>query len=97
MRLQVVFIQYGLDVVLGQDLHHLGLFGRLRGGHRLETILFRQLVVRGPRDFGHQHVHPAVPEIEGLGMALGAEADDGHLFPLQDAQIRIRIVVHSHE
>ncbi len=94
--LQIVFIERGLDVVLGQDLHHLGLFGRLGGGHRLEAVFHRQLKVGGSRHLGHHHVHAAIPEIQRLGVALGAEADDGHLLPLENPQIRIRIVVHFH-
>ena len=70
-------------MVLGQDLHHLGLLGRLGGGHRLEAVLHRQVVIRGPRDFGHQHVHAGIPQIEGLGVALGAEPDDGHFLALE--------------
>ena len=80
--LQVVFVEAGLDVVLGQDLDHLGLFGRLGGGHRLEAVLHRQLKVGGSGHFGHQHVHAAVPEVQGLGVPLGAEPDDGHLLAL---------------
>ncbi len=82
--LQVVFIERGLDVVLGQDLDHLGRGRGLGGRHRLEAVFHRQLIVGGARHFGHHHVHAAVPQIEGLGVALGAEADDGHLLALEN-------------
>ena len=82
VRLQVVFIEHGLHVVLGQDLHHLGLGRGLGGRHRLEAVLHRQVVVGRAGHFGDQHVHAAVPEVQRLGVPLGAEADDGHLLAL---------------
>ena len=80
---QVVFVEAGLDVILGQDLDHLGLFGRLGGGDRLKAVLYRQLIVRGSRDLGHQHVQAGIPEVQGLGVALGAKPDNSHFLALE--------------
>ena len=38
------------------------------------------------------HLHPAVPEIEGMGMALGAIADDGHRLCVQDREVSVVVV-----
>ncbi len=79
---QFIFIEFGLHVILGEDLHHLGLFGRVRGRHRLELVLQGRLVVGRPRHFSDNDVHAGIPEIQSLGVTLGAEADDGHFFAL---------------
>ena len=97
LGLQVVFVERGLDMVLGKDLDHLGLGRGVGCGQRLEAVLQRQLVVGSPGHFGNHHLHPAVPEVEGLGVALGTEADDGDLFPLENLQIRVCIIVHFHD
>ena len=82
MLFQVAFIDLGLDMVLGEDLHHLGLGRGLAGRYRLKAVLHRQLIVGRPRHLGDHHIHPGVPEIQGLGVPLGAEADNGHLLAL---------------
>ncbi len=62
----------------------------------LKPYFTARLKVRGTRHFGHHDVHAGIPQIEGLGVALGAEPDDGHLLALENPQIRILIVIHFH-
>jgi len=40
------------------------------------------------------HVDPGVTQVERVGVALAAVADDGHLHPLDDAQVGVVVVDH---
>jgi hypothetical protein len=42
------------------------------------------------------HVDAGVLEVQGVGVPLGAVADDGDGLPVEQAEIGIVVVVHAH-
>lgn len=53
-------------------------------------------IVRAAGTLSHDDVDAGVAKVLGVGVALAAIADDGHGFVLQQAQIRIRIIINFH-
>ena len=49
---------------------------------------------RGTRGLGHDDVDAAVAQVLRMGVALAAEADDGHGLTLQEAEIGVLFVQH---
>src|ERR687887_205180 len=45
----------------------------------------------------HADVHPAVAQVEGVGVPLTAVANDGDLLPLERRQARVAVVVDVHD
>ena len=90
--LDLVAVQLGLDLVRGQDRHDVG------PGHGLGDRLDGQPGLLGLGDGAgaltqaHHDLHAGVPQVEGMGVALGAVADDRDLLGLDDAQVRVVVV-----
>ncbi|OPZ54834.1 MAG: hypothetical protein BWY91_01426 [bacterium ADurb.BinA028] len=92
--LDLVGVDMALHLVGGEDDDEVGLLGRL--GHRLDRQALRlglgpALAALGEAD---AHVDPGVTQVERVGVALAAVADDGHLHPLDDAQVGVVVVDH---
>ncbi len=97
VRGQVGIIQLGLQLVGGQDHDHIGPGSGLGGGHDLQALAFGLLDggragAQGDRDVGHA----GVAQVQDMGMALRAVADNGNLLGLDQVQIGIAIVIDAH-
>ena len=75
----LLLVDLGLGLV--GDEHHddVGLLRGVVHAHDLEAGLLGLLGGRGALAQAHADVHAGVHEVEGVGVALGAIADDGDL------------------
>ena len=86
-----------LQFVGREHHHHVGPFGGLGDLHDLELLALglrdalRALAQR------HRHVlDPGIAQVERMGMALAAIADDDDLLALDQVQVGVAIVVDTH-
>jgi hypothetical protein len=92
-RLDLLAVELGLAGVGGQDHHDVGAGGRVlhvAHGQPLGLGLGPRAAVRRQADFD---LHPAVAQVEGVGVALAAVPDDGDALPLQLVEVRVGVVV----
>jgi len=77
--LNVLAVNRGLELV-GQENHDDVRLGHgLRGGEDPKPGPFRLGPALGTGAEAHPHVHPRVLEVQGVGVPLGAKAQNGHL------------------
>ena len=94
--LHELLVDSGLRLVGGEDHDDVGFLGG--GGHvgHLETGLASLVGRRGAFTQADAHVAAGVHEVECMGVALGAIADDGDLLALDDAGIAILLVINRY-
>ncbi len=96
VRLDLVLVQLGLEFVGGQDHDHVG------GSHGVLYRLDGQAMGFGLGDSGRaaaqtdDDIDAGVFQVAGVGVALGAVADDGDLLALDDGKVTVFIVVNAH-
>ena len=94
---QMVAIDVALQFVGRQHHHHVGPLGGLGHFHDLELLALGLLDARrGLAQRDRDVLDAAVAQIERVGMALAAIADDGDLLALDQVQVGITIVVNTH-
>ena len=76
-------VQIALDMIRDQDHHHIGGLRGVGGGKNLEPGRFR--LGRALASFvqSNHYVHAAIAQIERVGVALAAVADDRYRLVLQ--------------
>ena len=88
------FLVIDLFLELIRQQHHdpVRLGGSIRDAQNLQAVGLG--FVSGAASFveAHHHVHAAVLEIQGVGMALGAVADDGNCLAAEQREIGIGVV-----
>ena len=91
--LDVLLVDLGLDLV--GDEHHddVGLLRRVIHAHDLEAGLLCRLGGLGALAQAHADVHAGVHEVERMGVALGAVADDGDLLAQDHLGVDVVLVV----
>ena len=95
---QVIGVNVGLQLVRRQHHHDVGPFGRL--GDLLHRQLLRLRLLHSLRILAQRHrdlLDAGVAQIEGVGVALAAVADDGDFLALDQVQVGVAIVVNTHE
>ena len=94
---QMVVIDVGLQFVGREHHHHVGPFGGLGDFHDLELLAFRLLDALRALAQRHRDVLDAgIAQIERMGVALAAVADDGDLLALDQVQVGVAVVVNTH-
>ncbi len=78
----VLFVDFGLDLVGQGDGDEVGLFDGVGDGHRVEAVLGGELAVGRVFAVGDDDGEARVAEVLGVGVALGAVAEDGDGFVL---------------
>ena len=97
VRLDLVRVHHGLLFVGREDHHHVSPFGGFGRRDDLEAFLFGLGLRSGVRLEAYDEVlHAALTQIERVGVALAAIADDGHFLGLDDAQIGVGFVIDFH-
>ena len=89
----LVGIEFGRGLIGDQDHDHVGPLGGFGDGGDFKAGLLRLgdgLGVGGEADFD---LDAGVLEVEGVCVPLGAVADDGYLFRLDEGEVGIVIVV----
>ncbi len=90
----VPVVDLGLHLVVDEDHHDIRpLSGGGDGFHRQPGGLGGGPAL-GALPQAHAHIAAGVLQVQGVGVALGAVADDGDLFALQPAQVAVLLVVH---
>ena len=84
----------GLLHVGDADEHDVRAADGLGGLIDLEALLLRGGGGLGALVEAHDHVEPAVAQVHGVGVALGAEAEDGEGLVLQEAEVGVLVGVH---
>ena len=95
--LQVVVVEVGLTFVRGQDHDEIRPLGRVGGGHDLEAVAFRRLGAgRAGAERHGDFLDARIPQVQRMGVALAAVADDGHLLGFHQVHVGIAIVIDTH-
>jgi len=86
-------VEFGGGLIGDEDHDHVGPFCGLGDGGHFKAGLLRLgdgLGIGSEADF---HLHARILEVEGVCVPLGAVADDGHFFRLDEGEVGIVIVV----
>ena len=89
----MLLVDLGLGLV--GDEHHddVGLLGGVVHAHDLEAGLLGGLGGLGALAQANADVNAGVQEVQRVGVALGAVADDGDLLALDDARVHVLLVI----
>ena len=90
----VPLIDLGLDLVVDEHHHNVAPLGGLGDRLHLKTGLLGLGPVFGALPQAHAHVAAGVLQVQGMGMALRAVADDGDLLTVQIGNVAVFLVVH---
>ena len=94
---EVVAVDVGLQLVGREHHHHVGPLGGLGDLHHLELLALGLLDALRALAQRHRHVLDAgIAQVERVGMALAAIADDGDLLALDQVQVGVAIVINAH-
>jgi hypothetical protein len=96
LRLDILLIELGLDMVLCENLDEIGFLRCLSGGYRFKAIFKGKLVVFRSCQFGDDDIKAAVPQILGLGMSLASITHDRNLLTLQIFVVCILVIIDLH-
>ena len=94
---EMIAIDVGLQLVGGEHHHDVSPFGGL--GYLQDLELFALGLFDALRALAQRHsdlLDAGVAQIERVGMALAAIADDGDLLALDKVQVGITIVINTH-
>ena len=94
---QMIVVDVALQFVGREHHHHVGPFGGVGHLHDLELLalgLLDALRVLAQRD--RDVLDAGIAQIERVGMALAAIADDGDLLALDQVQVGVAVVVNTH-
>ena len=94
IRRDIGLVHVGLVLVVDQDHDHVGLPGGLRDGQDLEAVLFRDGPALAALAEPDDHVAAGIPEVQRVGVALRAVADDRDGLAAERVQVAILLVVH---
>ena len=83
-----------LTLVVDENHDHVGGLRGLSHGQNGEAVLLRHWPALAAAAQTDHHVAAAVPQVQRVGMALGAVADDGDLFAVQPGDIAVLLVIH---
>ena len=90
----VLLIDLGLHLVVDEHHNDVAPLGGLGHGLDGQTGLLRLGPVLGALAQAHAHVAAGVLQVEGVGVALGAVADDGDLLAVEVGELAVLLVVH---
>ena len=95
---QMLAVQVALAFIGGQHHHHIGPFG---GGGRVHDFNASALGLgNGGRARAQRHgqlFHAAVLQVQRMGVALAAIADNGDFFALDEVNVGILVIVNAHD
>ena len=90
----VLLVDVGLDLVVDEHHHDVAPLGSLGDGHDLQAGGLRLGPALGTGPQAHANVAAGILQVEGMGVALRAVADDGDLLAVQIAELTVLLVVH---
>ena len=90
----ILLVDIGLHLVVDEHHDDVGPLGGLGHGLDGETGLLGVGPVLGALPQADAHVAAGVLQVEGVGMALGAVADDGDLLAVEVAELAVFLIIH---
>ena len=94
---QVIVVNVGLKLVRREHHHHVGPFCGVGDFHHLELLALGLLDALRALAQRHRDILDAgVAQIERMGMALAAVADDDDLLALDQVQVGVAVVINTH-
>ena len=96
VRAKMLAVQVALAFVRRQHHDHIGPFRRIGGAEHLEAGGFGLLGAGAGAQADGDIGLAAVAQVHRMGMALAAEADDGHLLRLDQVHVGVAVVVNAH-
>jgi hypothetical protein len=94
---QVIAVDVALQFVGRKHHDHVGPFGGFRHLEHLERLALRLLDAVGALAQRHRDLLDAgIAQVERMGMALAAVADDGDLLALDQVQVGVAVVIYAH-
>ena len=93
--LDALLIQGSLLLVVNQDHDNVGGFGGVSGGHDGQALGFGLGPALGALIQAHDDVDAAVFQVQGMGVTLGAIADDGDGLAGKLLQITVLLVENT--
>ncbi len=97
VRLDLSFVQLGLELVRGQDHDHVGCCYSGRYIADFQAMSLSLGDGAGTRTQADGYINTGIFQVAGVGVPLRTVTDDGNLLALDDAQITIFIVIDLHE
>ncbi len=95
--MQMVAVDLGLQLVGREHHHHVRPLGGLGHLHDLELLALGLLDALGTLAQRDRHVLDAgIAQVERMGMALAAVADDDDLLALDQVDVRVAIIIDTH-
>ena len=97
-RLEVGLDHFFIDIrlLLVRNEHHddIARRGSLGRRHNGQAGSLRLCFVLGARAQADDDVHAGIMQVLGMGMTLGAKADDGNGLAVKQGQVAVRIIIH---
>ena len=91
----VLLVHVGLTLVVDEDHDDVRRLRRFGHGHDGEAVLFRHGPGLAALAQADDHVAAGVAQVQRVGVALRAVADDGDLLAVELAQVAVLLIVHS--
>ena len=95
-RGDVLLVDVGLHFVGKKNHDDVSLLGSFGDTHGFEAVLLGEFVVLTAGALGNEDVHAGIAEVESMGMALAAEAENGNGLTLEVAEISVFVVINFH-
>ena len=87
-------VDLGLGVVGDQHHDDVGVAGDIGNQSHLEAFVFGLGPAPAPLVQADADIEPAVPQVQGVSMALASVADNSYRLVLEDREVRVVVVVH---
>ena len=94
VRLDLLGVDGALVLVRREDHHHVRLLHGVRNSGDLQALLLGTCPGGRANAETDGHVNAGVAQVQRVGVALGAVADDGDLLGLDECEIGIVVVEH---
>ncbi len=97
VRGNVVLVNVGLQFVRGGHHHQVCPLGSFSNSHHLKSVSFN-LLGGGGTSFqtNSQFLGAGIFQVQGMGAALAAVANDGYFFALDQVYVSITIIIYAH-
>ena len=93
IRLNILLVHVGLQLVVDQDHDHVSPLGSLSRGVHLKTLGLGLSPGLAPLIKPDDHIAPGLLGVEGVGMSLAAVADNRDGLAIQHRQITIFLII----
>ena len=90
----ILLIDGGLHLVIDQHHDDVAPLGGVGHGHHLQTGILGVLPVLRALTQAHTYVTAGILQVQGMGVTLGAVADNGDLLAVEVVEVAILCIIH---